>query len=90
MDKDNLWCTRDQESKTARSGGKYDTNQVIERLTVKDKWNFGPKTQAYYNFGYAYVDGVTQSMDDEMEYGGKLEEGQIIEQGVVPVNESIR
>lgn len=34
-------------STTAHSYGKDNTNQVIRTITVKDKWNFGPKTRVY-------------------------------------------
>lgn len=37
-------------SVTAYSGGKNNSSVVVKKITVKDKWNFGPKTKAYYNY----------------------------------------
>ncbi|MDK7722766.1 hypothetical protein QP555_07060 [Peptoniphilus lacrimalis] len=71
--------------KTAYSNGKYDTNQVIERITVKDKWNNGPKTKAYYNFATGIVDGSVGSFPENEEVfygGGLLVEGKVIEEGI--------
>lgn len=42
-------------SATAYSGGKNDSSQVVEKITVEDEWNNGPKTIAYYDYDTAYV-----------------------------------
>ena len=72
-------------SKTAYSNGKYDTNQVIERITVKDKQNIGPKTKAYYNYAAGIVDGSVGSFpgNEEVFYsGGLFVDGEAIEEGI--------
>ncbi|MCI6610489.1 MAG: hypothetical protein MSH08_07040 [Ezakiella sp.] len=63
--------------KTAWAGSKYNTRQVIERITVHDKWNNGPKTRVYYNYDDEIVDEEHgHSIGGEIK-GGLLKEGKI-------------
>ncbi len=47
----------DISSATAYSGGQSNTTAVQRTVTAKDKWNFGPKTKALYNYGMSQVTG---------------------------------
>lgn len=80
-------------SVTAHSGSKNNTKQVVKHITVPDKWNFGPKTRAFYNYATGIVDGSTpgtrskrasiryenkNSEEDILYGGGVLNEGDVI------------
>lgn len=83
----------DRSSTRAYSGDKYNTNQVVKNITVKDKWNNGPKTRALYNFSSSIADGNTPMyltsytglIDNDYEIigGGELKDGEIIREGRV-------
>lgn len=45
-------------SVTAYSRGNYDRTKRVKRVTVRDRWNFEPKTKAYYNFSLRWVSSV--------------------------------
>ena len=76
-----------QSSATAYSGGKNDGRQVIRTVQVKDLWNNGLKTKAYYNYSAGIVDGSlgrsAASLEEEQVFygGGLFEDGVNIEFG---------
>lgn len=83
----------DRSSARAYAGNKYNTNQVVEKITVKDKWNNGPKTRALYDYSSSIADGNTPMYlisdenlidnDYEIRGGGELKDGEIIREGKV-------
>ena len=46
---------------SVRPISKNSSTQVVKHITVKDKWNNGPKTTAKYSVSYAVADGSTVS-----------------------------
>ena len=46
-------------SVSVRPISKNSNKQVVKHITVKDKWNTGPKTTAKYSVSYAVADGST-------------------------------
>ena len=59
--------------KIAYSQGKNSSKVVKETITVKDKWNEGPKTRAYYSYGLGLVDGnVGKIINSTLIYKGQL------------------
>jgi hypothetical protein len=44
---------------SVRPISKNSSKQVVRHITVKDKWNNGPKTTAKYSVSYAVADGST-------------------------------
>lgn len=57
----------------AYSQGKNSSKVVKETITVKDKWNAGPKTRAYYSYGLGLVDGnVGKTINSTFIYKGQL------------------
>lgn len=72
-------------STTAYSANKNDSTKVVENITVKDKWNFGPQTKVYYNYAAIIADGNTGRSINSTEViygGGLLEEGVILQERV--------
>lgn len=47
----------DFSSTTAYSSGPTDNVSRKSQITVKDKWNFGSKTEVYWNRGLKYLSG---------------------------------
>lgn len=59
--------------KTAFYQGKNSSKVVKVTLIVKDKWNLGPKTKAYYSYRLGLVDGnVGKKTDSTFIYNGQL------------------
>lgn len=81
-------------STTAPSYGKYHPNQVIRTITVKDKWNNGPKTRAYAEASkstlgsYFNSDGDSMMLNESEKIDSiKLIDGQSIIEDVEILNE---
>lgn len=45
--------------KQVNSTGKTDSNTKTGTITVKDKWNFGPKTQMYGDIGQGFASNTS-------------------------------
>ncbi|MFM1538402.1 hypothetical protein [Helcococcus bovis] len=86
----------------ADSYGKNNPNQIIREITVKDKWNLGPKTKVYYNYSEktlgSYYNSyninrdinVNAHSDSEQNIkGGLLMEGEIIIEDVEILEEGV-
>ena len=82
----------DEYKTRADSYGRDNPNQIIRNITVKDKWNNGPKTTVQYNYrNYVAAEHYSSPVDlsDTVIEGGEYFEGQATETAGEVINEGI-